>query len=101
MNEMINTEELEDRKEMVEACIKDGDSKKLNEIFSDMEAIDFAQIVEALEDEEIPKVMQLLNDENRTALMEESSDEMRIRLAKTLDNHALLDMFADMQRMIS
>ena len=98
LNEMMNTEELEERKEMVQACIKDGDKQRLNEIFSNMEAIDFAQIVEALEDEEIPKVMQLLNDENRTALMEESSDEMRIRLAKTLDNHALLDLFGDMQK---
>ncbi|MGN0362168.1 MAG: magnesium transporter [Bilifractor sp.] len=98
MSEIMETEELEERKEQIQKCVEAGDGKALNDMFEDMEAIDFAQIVESMEDDEIFGVMQLLNNDNRTALVEESSDEMRLRLAKTLDNHALLDLFSNMQK---
>ena len=90
--------EENDIREKIYESITAKDPAALNNLFENMEAIDFAQAAEDLEDEDLRQVFEMLSKDNQTALMEEADDELRLRLAKTIDNDSLLTLFSHMQK---
>lgn len=90
--------EENDIREKIYESITAKDPAALNNLFENMEAIDFAQAAEDLENEDLRQVFEMLSKDNQTALMEEADDELRLRLAKTIDNDSLLTLFSHMQK---
>ncbi len=92
--EKINTEVIE----KLRCLIADSDPQAIYDFIDHYQPIDFAEIVEELDDVEISSLVRLLDDNRLASLMEESDDDERIRIARTLDNRRLMTAFEYMQK---
>ena len=90
----INTEVIE----KLRCLIADSDPQAIYDFIDHYQPIDFAEIVEELDDVEISSLVRLLDDNRLATLMEESDDDERIRIARTLDNRRLMTEFEYMQK---
>ncbi|MEE3420768.1 MAG: magnesium transporter [Lachnospiraceae bacterium] len=90
--------EFEENVQNLRSLIAIKDQAGISEMIDSRQMIDFAQMVEDLDDGEVRSLLGLMSDDQVASLLEDAEDDERIRIAHQLDNRRLFIAFGFMQK---
>ena len=78
--------------------INDNEAAELHDYITEVNPYDIAQVSEELDDRELWKLCYLLEDEDLAMVLEQAGPEHSIRMAQSITNDELIDVFGYMQK---
>lgn len=90
--------EFEENVQNLRSMVAAGDGSGIENVLDSRQMIDFAKMVEELDEKELKSLLVLMTDDHLAELLEEAEDDERIRIAHQLDNKRLLIAFSYMQK---
>ena len=78
--------------------IEDSEAAELHDYIEEENAIDIAVISEELDDRNLWKLCSLLDEEDLAHVIEQASDDQRVRMAGSIPNDYLIEVFSYMQK---
>lgn len=78
--------------------IEDSEAAELHDYIEEVNAVDIALLSEDLDDRSLWKLCYLLQDDDLAMVLEEANDEQRVRMAASIPNDELIDVFGYMQK---